>query len=183
MFISSVGGLLMFAGILVMLAVGVNLPAILSAGLPHPAVAAEIENALQYEGWPGLLDRLGQFLAASVLLLASLLLILGRRQSGFGPMLRVPLGAMGLLPATLALRVATGDVNWPVFAELIRLDKTGVAIDGMLQQIELAPAVLAGVLVLASVAVLCWPASEKRQLIADEPKDDPELTAEAEAVS
>ncbi len=183
MFVSSVGGLLMFAGILVMLAVGVNLPAILSAGLPHPAVAAEIENALQYEGWPGLLDRLGQFLAVGVLLLASLLLILGRRRSGFGPMLRVPLGALGLLPATLALREATGDVNWPVFAELIRLDKAGVAIDGMLQQIELAPAILAGVLVLASVVVLCWPVSEKRQLIADDRSSDPEPITEAEAAS
>ncbi|HET6429610.1 MAG TPA: TM2 domain-containing protein, partial [Phycisphaerae bacterium] len=162
MILSAVGGLLMFLGVLIGLAFAVNLPAIIVAGLPDPQLTRELEREFfGYPGWPGLVDRIAVLVTVVVMLLAAVIMVFARRRSGLGSMVRAALGAFGLLMAVYSLRAALAAIDWSAIAEKIRPHQTGQAIELLFAQVREAPAILAGVLLLASIIVLCWPAERR----------------------
>ena len=154
--LSTVGIGLMFIGVLIGLAAAANLPAILAADLPRAGIAGEMTALFGYGGWPALVTKIGMAAMMLVMLLAAVVLIIARRRSGFGPMFRAAVGAFGLVLAVMALREALARIAWTDIAVLVHAQRTGPAIELFFQQMQEPPAILAAVLLLASVIVLCW---------------------------
>jgi TM2 domain-containing membrane protein YozV len=154
--LSLAGGLLVLFAVLIGLALAVNLPAILAAGLPSPALAQDIHQVFGYGGWPGLLDRLLVTAMVVVMVLAALVLIVARRKQGTGAMLRAVVGTFGLLVTVWAFRGAVTGVAWSTIASLWHAGRGSAAMAAFFQQVMEPPAAMAGVLLLASMIVLCW---------------------------
>ena len=165
--LSVLGGLLMFLGVLIGLALAVNLPAIIAAGIPDEGLARDLEQELG-RGWPELLQRIVTILMWVVMVLAALALIVARRRRGVAPMFRAVLGAFGLLMTVEALQAAFGGIAWDRFSRLIDANLAGEAVELLFRQIHEPSAVLGAVLLLASMIVLCWP-DRRRKAIAETP--------------
>ena len=152
----TLGGLLMFAAVLIGLGAAVNLPAMIAAGVFDPGLARELEGELGGPGWPGLATRTMTLGVWVLMLLAAVVLIAARRSGGVGAMLRVVLGGFGLLMTVSALQVAMGEIDWSGVSRLVHADRLGAGLDLALRQLNEPAALLAAVLLLASMIVLCW---------------------------
>ena len=164
--LSVVGGSLMFLAVLMGLALAVNLPAILASGLIGETLARELSRGLGGPDWPDVVHRGVTVAMWVVMLLAAVALIVARRSGGFGPMVRAVMGGFGLLMTISALQTALGDIPWPAVAAKADAYQTGAAIKVILGGIHEPPAVLAALLLLASMIVLCWPDERRKTIVA-----------------
>ena len=160
MILSGLGGLLMLAAVLIGLAVATNLPAIVAAGVTDPSLARELQRELG-SGWEELLNHLGLLAGVVVMLLAAVVMVFARREAGFAAMLRAAVGAFGLLMTVYAVRASLAGVDWSGVAAVFQRGVVAPAINAMLAQASRSPAILAAVLLVASVIVLCWPSRRR----------------------
>jgi hypothetical protein len=160
--LSLVGGVLMFAAVLLGLGLAVNLPEMAAAGLFGRHVARDLAREFGDPQWPALLQKIVTVVVWVVMLLAAMAMIAARRRAGVGPMFRAVLGAFGLLMTVASLQAAMSPLAWPAIVARLDADRVGAAVALFFQQIEEPPAVLAAVLLLASTMVLCWPDRRRR---------------------
>jgi hypothetical protein len=165
--LAAIGHIFAFAAILVGLAIGLHLPAVVAAGWPDPDLAAELEQLFGYSDWPVLLERLGSTLIVVLLFLAAVFMLMGRRKSGAPHMIRAVVGLGGFFWAIRLFRseiMATADVQGVV--DFLKQDQVGLALERLLGAFSQEEAIFAGVIILLSVLVLAWPPRRQRPVFA-----------------
>jgi len=162
--LSVLGGLVLFAGVLIGLAVAANIPAVVAAGMPDASLARELANELG-SNWQEQLDTLVIAAMIIVMVLASVLMIVARRRAGAAAMFRAVVGAFGLAMTVASLRGAMAMVSWRTVARQTDAGHALQAVGTFFTQIQQPPAIFAAVLLLASMIVLCWPAQRRRALL------------------
>ncbi len=168
--LSVLGGILMFLGVLIGLALAINLPAILASGVFDRGVALDLRREFGNANWPDTINRGVTMILWIVMLLAAVVMIVARRGGGFGAMVRAVIGGFGLLMTISALQAAFEDIPWAAIAAKADLHtgelQPGPAIEMFLRAIHEPSAVLAAILLLASMIVLCWPDPRRKTVIA-----------------
>ena len=156
---SGIGFILVFAAIVVGLAVGLHTPYLLAAGVPD--LAQELNQAFGYSQWPDLFMRLGMILTAALLLFAAVFVIIGRRYLGARHLMRGVLGLGGLLAAVMWL---SEGISWGFRGndETLASQQIGPVLEMVLKGCQSEEVLFAGVFFLLSVVVLAWPARRKQ---------------------
>jgi hypothetical protein len=162
---SGIGFILTFAAIIAGLSVGLHLPHYVAAGWPNAEISAQIEHFFgSYSGWPELVMQLGTIMVVILLLLAAVFTIIGRRHLGAKHMIRAVLGLMAFFCVFLVFSDAMSGYYFQEVVNMLNSQQIGPAFDRLLRSVQEKEALFAGVLFLASIIVLAWPARQ-RQLI------------------
>jgi len=162
--LSVIGGVILFAGVLIGLAVAANLPAMLAAGLPDTSLPWRLQGELG-PGWQAAMDTIVIAVMGIVMVLAAMVMIVARRRSGGAAMFRAVVGIFGLAMTVASLRGAMALVQWQNVAEPVKRGYPLRAVGVFFSQMQEAPAIFAAVLLLASMIVLCWPAERRRTVL------------------
>jgi len=93
-----------------------------------------------------------------LMLLAATFLILGRRYKGVAHTSRATLGTIGLFLTLQVLKNALSKIDWYAISARINDDQVGPAIEKYLNSVHQEGALIAGVIFLASIILLAWPA-------------------------
>jgi F0F1-type ATP synthase assembly protein I len=164
---SGIGFILTFAAMIVGLAVGLHLPYFVAAGWPDPHAASELEQFFGYPGWPELVMRFGMIVTVILLLLAAVFVIVGRRHLGASHLIRAVLGLAGFVFAVMMLSDALS-LSGHYSEEVVRMlnsKQIGPALDKLLRLSNTEAAIFAGIIFLASVVILAWPARRKQTVL------------------
>jgi len=162
--LSVIGGVILFAGVLIGLAVAANMPAMLAAGFPDNWQAKYLHAELGAD-WQAALDTIVIAVMAVVMVLAAMVMIVARRRWGGAAMFRAVVGIFGLAMTVASLRGAMALVQWQNVVEPLKRGYPLRAIGVFFNQMQEAPAIFAAVLLLASMIVLCWPAERRRTVL------------------
>ncbi|MBN1807088.1 MAG: protein kinase [Sedimentisphaerales bacterium] len=164
---SGIGFILTFAAIILGLAVGLHLPYFIAAGFPNPEISMEMEKFFGYSGWPELIMRFGMIFTVILLLLAAVFVIIGRRHLGARHLIRAVLGLIGFVFAVMMFSDALS-LSWRYSEEVVRMlnsHQIGPALEKLLRFSDTESAIFAGVIFLASVVILAWPARRKQTVL------------------
>ncbi len=158
---SALAGLFIFVATLAALALAVDVPGMLHAGVPTPEVKQDLEadffSAIP-DQWPQLMRQAGM-LAVGILVVASLtMLMFARRSFGVMHMLRGVVGVMGLLLAMVPLSQAfQRQGGWIGIGAYVSHKQYAEAVNQVLQNFQTSDAVVAAVIFLVSIIILSWP--------------------------
>jgi hypothetical protein len=164
---SGIGFILTCVAILVGLAVALHLPYFVAAGFPEPEISIEMEKFFGYPEWPELVMRFGMIAMVILLLIASVFVIIGRRHLGASHLLRAVLGLAGFVFAVTMFSDALSRSS-RYSEEVVRMlnsHQIGPALDKLLRFSNTEAAITAGVIFLASVVILAWPARRKKTVL------------------
>lgn len=156
--LSGVGMLVLLAGVFTGLLVAVHVPAVIAAGIPDQSLGQELTREFGYSNWPQLLERIGTFLAVSLLLASCAILLIARRKCGGAHCLRAVLGPVAIGVGLAAFADATSRIQWATVSTLVQAERIGPAIDAALGAIDGEGAMISAVLLLISLVLLFWPA-------------------------
>ncbi|HCO94610.1 MAG TPA: hypothetical protein DIU00_11780 [Phycisphaerales bacterium] len=167
---SGIGFILTFAAIIAGLSVGLHLPHYVAAGWPNAEVSSQIEHFFgSYSGWPELVMRLGTIMVVILLLLAAIFTIIGRRHLGAKHMIRAVLGLMAFFCVFLVFSDAMSGHYFQEVVSMLNSQQIGPAFDRLLRSVQEEEALFAGVLFLASIIVLAWPARQREMILPQMP--------------
>ncbi len=166
---SGIGFILTFAAIVAGLAVGLQLPHFVAAGLPDPKLAPVLEQFFGYSEWPELVMRLGTILVVILLLLAGIFTIIGRRHLGARHMFRAVLGLIAFFCVLLVFSDAMSGFYFQDVVNMLNSQQIGPAFDKLLRSTHNEQAAFAGVLFLMSIVVLAWPARNRQMILTPAP--------------
>ena len=167
---SGIGFILTFAAIIAGLSVGLHLPHYIAAGWPNAEVSAEIEHFFgSYSGWPELVMQLGTIMVVILLLLAAVFTIIGRRHLGAKHMIRALLGLIAFFCVFLVFSDAMSGHYFQEVVSMLNSQQIGPAFDRLLRSVQEEEALFAGVLFLASIIVLAWPARQREMILPQMP--------------
>jgi len=167
---SGIGFILTFAAIVAGLSVGLHLPHYVAAGWPNAEISAQIENFFgSYSGWPELVMQLGTIMVVILLLLAAVFTIIGRRHLGVKHMIRAVLGLMAFFCVFLVFSDAMSGHYFQEVVNMLNSQQIGPAFDRLLRSVREEEALFAGVLFLASIIVLAWPARQRQMILPQMP--------------
>ncbi|GMU24278.1 MAG: hypothetical protein AMXMBFR13_43530 [Phycisphaerae bacterium] len=138
-------------------AVAVDLPGLVAAGLPDGQLSADLYNLFGYEGWPNLLRRIVNAVSVALMVAGAAVLIVARRHAGGRHVSRAVLGSIGLLLALSVLRNAMQRIRWQEIAYLVDTDQAGPAVEQFLDAILPQAMIGSIILLLASIVLLAWP--------------------------
>jgi len=153
--IALVGGLALFSSMAIGLAVAADLPGMLAAGLPDPAVAKDIAREaerLGIQNWVGLLRILMIVLCGVGLFASAVLLMIARRSAGMPHMIRSLFGIVACANALFTLSSAFYG-NWPAAAGR----PFPAALEIFLNQARSRPVIAASVILMTGIVLLVWP--------------------------
>jgi hypothetical protein len=162
---SGVGFILTFVAIVAGLAVGLQLPHFVAAGLPDPKLATVLEQFFGYSEWPELVMRLGTIMVVILLLFAGIFTIIGRRHLGARHMIRAVLGLIAFFCVLLIFSDAMSGSYFQEVVNMINSQQIGPAFDILLRSTHNEQAAFAGVLFLMSIVVLAWPAKPRKMML------------------
>ena len=162
---SGVGFILTFVAIVAGLAVGLQLPHFVAAGLPDPKIATALEQFFGYSEWPELVMRMGTIVVVILLLLAGIFTIIGRRHLGARHMFRAVLGLIAFFCVLLVFSDAMSGSYFQEVADMLNSQQIGPAFDILLRSTQNEKAASAGVLFLMSIIVLAWPARSRQTIL------------------
>ena len=128
-FLSAVGGLLLLVGVVVALAVALDLPGMMAGGIFGLDLAEEAEQALGMTDWGGLVCRIATLAAATLIVLAVIVMIIARRKAGFLHMFRAVFGSLVMFLSMLSLHEAFDRMRWPQIATALHGGRIGPGID------------------------------------------------------
>jgi hypothetical protein len=116
--------------------------------------------------WQGILDSLEMALSAGFMFLAALVLIVARRWAGGAHMLRVILGAIGLLGSLQLVRLALSfeRTDWAAKVSLVQHGYYQEVLRELLGRVSFGGIVLAALTMLGSVLILAWPPRRQEQM-------------------
>ncbi|OHB84185.1 MAG: hypothetical protein A2Z38_10195 [Planctomycetes bacterium RBG_19FT_COMBO_48_8] len=162
---SGIGFILTFAAIVAGLAVGLQIPYFVAAGLPDPKLATVLEQFFGYSEWPALVMRLGTIIVVILLLLAGIFTIIGRRHLGARHMFRAVLGLIAFFCVLLVFSDAMSGSYFQEVVDMLNSQQIGPAFDILLKSTQNEKAASAGVLFLVSIIVLAWPARSRQMIL------------------
>lgn len=162
---SGIGFILIFAAIVIALAMGLHIPYFVAAGWPDQHLATELEQFFGYSSWPFLLMRLGTVVTYTLLLLSAIFIILGRRHLGARHLIRALLGFLGLILAFSAFSDASSRLYYNDVVNMLNSQQYGPAIERLLQSWQNDTAFIALILFLVSIVILAWPARRKQTIL------------------
>jgi len=162
---SGIGFILTFTAIIMGLAVGLQLPYFVAAGLPDPKFATVLEQFFGYSEWPELVMRLGTIMVVILLLLAGIFTIIGRRHLGARHMFRAVLGLIAFFCVLLVFSDAMSGSYFQEVVNMLDSQQIGPAFDILLRSTHNEQAAFAGVLFLMSIVVLAWPARNRQMIL------------------
>jgi len=166
---SGIGFILTFVAIVAGLAVGLQLPHFVAAGLPNPNLATVLEQFFGYSQWPELVMRMGTIVVVILLLLAGIFTIIGRRHLGARHMFRAVLGLIAFFCVLLIFSDAMSGFYFQEVVDMLNSQQIGPAFDILLRSTHNEQAAFAGVLFLVSVIVLAWPARQRQMILPQMP--------------
>jgi len=168
--ICALGHILLLAAILVGLAVGLHLPAVVAAGWPDPSLAQHLEGIFGYAEWPRMVEQGGGLLIVALLFLAAVLIMIGRRKNGAAHLIRALLGLGGFFWAISLFRsevVSSSEAQG--IADLIRQNQVGPGLERLFGALGQEEAIFAGVIALVSILMLAWPPRRHTPIFAPMP--------------
>jgi len=166
---AALGHILALAAILIGLAIGLHLPAVANAAWPEAEPVQQLQEALG-GGWPGIVEQAGTMLIVVLLFMAAVLIMIGRRKSGPGHLIRALLGLTGFFWAIQMFRsevMSYNDVQSIV--DLFQQNQVGPALERLFGALSQEEAVVAGVIMLVSVLVMSWPPRRRTPVFAPTP--------------
>jgi len=155
--LSLAGGVLLIASILAGLAMAMHVPALIAAGIPDEGLAQEMQETFGYEGWPGLMEKIGFIVSAVLMVVAASCMILARRRFGAAYMTRAALGMLGFILALSALSASLPSTYPPEVINKLQNEQLGPALEQLFDASSTAPAVFAALFFVLSLIVLVWP--------------------------
>jgi hypothetical protein len=156
-----------------------HLPVLAKAGAPLLIeLNAPLADSFDTPDWPFIIERATMMLAVTLLFVAMLAMMLARRHADATHILRVPIGAGLIVAAVAATRSASMILTSPTgvaaLRELFDGQRIGHGIVTLLN-LMMSPMMFGGAfLLLAAIAVLCWPRT-------DETHNDTHATTQAPA--
>ncbi|MDI6447448.1 serine/threonine-protein kinase [Anaerobaca lacustris] len=168
--ICALGHILLLAAILVGLAIGLHLPAVVAAGWPDPMLAQKLEGVFGYAEWPRMVEQGGGLLIVALLFLAAVLIMIGRRKNGAAHLIRALLGLGGFFWAISLFRsevVSSSEAR--NIADLIGQNQVGPGLERLFSALGQEEAIFAGVIALVSILMLAWPPRRQTPIFAPMP--------------
>lgn len=142
--------------------VALHIPGLIAAGLPDPSLAHELDEFFGYPNWPGLLERIGIWIAAAFVALAATFIVLARRKTSIIHIVRAVIGIGGLLSSLgLLSDSTTGNAYEPAVIEKFRNGQVGPALEMLFQRVREDQIIASLVIFVLSVVILAWPARSK----------------------
>jgi hypothetical protein len=166
---AAVGHIFALAAILIGLALGLHLPSVAAAAWPEADPVRMLGQALGAD-WPRIVEQAGVMLIAGLLFLAAILMMIGRRRFGPAHLLRAIAGLGGFFWAIQLFRsdaVSTDSARRMV--DLIQQNQVGPALEILFRAFSQEEAIVAGVIMLASVLILSWPPRKRAPVFAPLP--------------
>ncbi len=168
--ICALGHILLLAAILVGLAIGLHLPAVVAAGWPDPEMAEKLEGIFGYAEWPRMVEQGGGLLIVALLFFAAVLIMIGRRKNGAAHLIRALLGLGGFFWAISLFRsevVSSSEAR--SIADLISQKQVGPGLERLFGALGQEEAIFAGVIALVSILILAWPPRRHTPMFAPMP--------------
>ena len=161
---SVLGHFLLLVAVIVGLFDAANIHWLVASGFPGPEINREIQQALSYAVWPDLIDRLIPAVCIALVVAGAMLIVIGRRARGGAHMFRAAAGSYCLLRSLFAIGalIPTDYFSRAGVMELWQNEMIGQAIDSLLDAVNTDALSGAGLFLLASVALLAWPAKRRR---------------------
>jgi serine/threonine protein kinase len=159
--LSSLGGLLILASIILGLLVAMNLPAAVSAGFPDPGLTRACQSLFNSPDWPVVVQKIGHFVFVLIILLAMLVLMVARQTAGASHMFRAVAGVLMLLVAGEILRMSIGGINWLMISDAFNNHRVSQGIDLWMNGLAGRGAIFSAVLFCLSVFILSWPVKQE----------------------
>jgi TM2 domain-containing membrane protein YozV len=160
-FMTSMGVLLVVFAFAVSVLLAFHMPQALAAGFPDPSLSHEVERVFaDVPNWPMELERLGRGVPVILLLFASAMFFLARRRAGIWHMVRSVIGSVGLIFSVVFFMDEFFSFNWDVMRDSLNLNKPALLVHTLLQGIRSDSAILAIIMILASIFIIAWPAKE-----------------------
>jgi serine/threonine protein kinase len=160
-FLAFIGTVLLLAGLLIGLGVAIKLPEMISAGVPDPGLATDLQREFGYAEWPRLASRVGMLAMWSCFVLSAVVSIFARRRAGISHAFRSVLACAGLLLTIAFLRTVFTRVDWTVVAGLVEAARNGPAIEYVLNTASSKGAICAAGTFILSSLLLAWPERRK----------------------
>ncbi len=162
--LSFIGSLMILVGLTFGLGLALHLPEAIASGVVLPGLAGEISTGLGYDRWPAMFTDLGQVFSGVMFLVGGAALILARRGGGGAHMLRAGLSTLVLMffipLVSPNLTRYNMDDRWFGIVDELNHDRTGPAIELLMQSFNLRGTVFLGLVILACVFALAWPAKQ-----------------------
>ena len=159
--LSILGTLFLTAGFLTGLAVAVHVPFLLAA---IPEVAAEMDEAFGYSGWPLLLEKIGLITSAILLISALVFIVFKRRKRGAAHIVRAVLAILTLVGALAMVSDAMPNQYSEIAAMTEDNNQIGPALESILAKTGGQEMVVAAILFVTAVLLLAWPGRQRPQL-------------------
>ena len=167
--LSLIGGLTLFAAVLLGMIVAMRLPDAAAAGLFDPAIrAGDLDRAFGYDQWPRLVGQIGLVLVVVLSFLSVFPLVIARRGGGIIHMLRAIVAVGGLLLGSVFLYTALEHTRWTTIAGLLREEKIGPAIEMYMNGLGTGTTppflIFAALTYMTSFLILAWPSRRRLAL-------------------
>ncbi|HEY2573893.1 MAG TPA: hypothetical protein VGH65_07480, partial [Verrucomicrobiaceae bacterium] len=153
---SMIGSALLFVAIMLALAVAVDVPGLLNSQLPDPAARTEMRRTFGRADWPRLMRDIGAAASFAAGIIATALMILGRKRSGFAHRFRVFIGVVILFTSVSILGHGLGD-----WGDLVRTNNGWEMFDQFATHADKRMMVLACGAAGIALLVLFWPAGAR----------------------
>ncbi len=154
---AAVGHIFALAAVLIGLTLGLHLPSVAAAAWPEADPVRMFGQALGSD-WPRIVEQAGVMLIGALLFLAAVLIMIGRRRFGPAHLIRALAGLGGFFWAIQLFRggaISTDSVRRMV--DLIQQNQLGSALEILFRAFSREEAIVAGIIMLASVLILSWP--------------------------
>lgn len=154
--------LVILIAVLVGLAVAIDLPEMIAAGLFDPGLARELQDDVfgGYANWPQLALRIGRSVMILMMMIAAIILIIARRRTSSVHMTRAVLGVAGMFTAVEVLCVALKPINWHVITGMVNSKQLGPAIEMGFSTARADLVVVAAIITIAAIFIMAWPAKK-----------------------
>jgi serine/threonine protein kinase len=164
--LSALSALLLNIATVLGLAIAIDLPSAISAGVFGTELAANVQQMFGgYAEWLLLVHRLGPVVIAIVLLIAVMTMLFARRRGGWTHQLRAAASILGLLAVMVLIHAAFNSAfAWGQIAPRVANHQIPEAVNVFFDYWKVAPALLAGLMMLLTVVLLAWPPRRRGDL-------------------
>ena len=168
--LAAVGHIFAFVAILIGLIVGLHLPAVVNAAWPQEDPVQQLQQMLG-DSWPQVAEQVGMMLIVVLLSLAAVLIMIGRRKNGPAHLVRALLGLVGFFFAIYFFSSeVTARMDIQSIVELLQQNKVSPALEKLFGVFSQEQALVAVVIMLASVFVMSWPPRRRMPVLGPMPQ-------------
>ena len=164
-FFSGIAGLLILVSILIAVALALDIPGMIAAGVPDMKLATELQTKVfpGIEDWPRLLTKVASAVSVVLMMVGIVVMLFARRGGGVTHMFRGVIGAAGLLLAMgpLSERIRHQD-TWNQVAALLAQKQVGGATDFFVNQMQSGSAIASAAIFFTFLILLAWPPRRHR---------------------